>query len=28
MIKNLPKEKRDQLLLICIITLAITLGGW
>ena len=28
MIKNLPKEKRDQLLLICIITLAITLGGY
>jgi len=28
MIKNLPKEKRDQLLLICIITLAITLGAY
>jgi Tfp pilus assembly protein PilO len=28
MIKNLPKEKRDQLLLICTITLAITLGGY
>jgi hypothetical protein len=28
MIKNLPKEKRDQLLLICTITLAITLGTY
>jgi hypothetical protein len=28
MIKNLPKEKRDQLLLIGTITLAITLGGY
>jgi hypothetical protein len=28
MIKNLPKEKRDHLLLICIITLAITLGAY
>lgn len=28
MIKNLPKEKRDQLLLIGIITLAITLGTY
>jgi len=28
MIKNLPKEKRDQLLLICIVTLAIVLGGY
>jgi len=28
MIKNLPKEKRDQLLLISTITLALTLGGY
>ncbi|MDQ4046379.1 MAG: hypothetical protein M3127_03305, partial [Actinomycetota bacterium] len=28
MIKNLPKEKRDQLLLISTITLAITLGAY
>ena len=28
MIKNLPKEKRDQLLLICTLTLAIALGAY
>ena len=28
MIKNLPKEKRDQLLLICIITLTLSLGAY
>ncbi len=28
MIKNLPKEKRDQLILVCTITLAITLGAY
>jgi hypothetical protein len=28
MIKNLPKEKRDQLLLICMLTLAISLGAY
>ena len=28
MIKNLPKEKRDQLILVCTITLAIALGAY